>query len=176
MSSFTTADGTTGASNWGDVARHGRIIAHRGAAGLWPENSTLAFTEALGNGYRAFEIDVHGTSDRDLVVIHDLTVDRTSNGSGAVRDLSTADLGRLHLTGTDNEGIPHLDAVLQLFRSHRAVSIVEIKFRSDVPEHDDLCLRLADALTRAEMRAASSVSAFDWRSLARLKRLDLLST
>ena len=173
MSSFTAADGTTdGASNWGDVARHGRIIAHRGAAGLWPENSLVAFTKALGNGYRAFEIDVHGTSDRDLVVIHDLTVDRTSDGSGAVRDLSTADLGRLHLNGTNGESIPHLNDVLQLFRSHRAVIIVEIKFRSDVPEHDDLCKRLADALTRAEMGAATSVSAFDWKSLARLKRLD----
>lgn len=172
MSSSTTTDGTTGAPKWEDVAQRGRIIAHRGAAGLWPENSILAFTEALRNGYRAFELDVQGTSDRDLVVIHDLTVDRTSDGSGAVRDLSTADLGRLHLTGTDGEGIPHLDSVLQLLRSHCAVSIVEIKFRSEVPEHDDLCQRLADALTRADMRAASSVSAFDWRSLARLKRLD----
>ena len=157
---------------WGDVARNTRIVAHRGAAGLWPENSMLAFTKALGAGYCAFEIDVQGTRDKDLVVVHDLTVNRTSNGQGAVRDLSTSSLRQLCLTGTGGEDIPHLDSVLELFRDHGAVSIVEIKFRSDMPEHDDLCQRLADAIARLEMRAATTISAFDWTSLATLKRLD----
>lgn len=131
----------------------------------------LAFRNALAAGYHVFEIDVHGTRDGDLVVIHDLTVDRTSDGRGAVHELLTADLGRMRLHGTDGETIPHLDAILELFREHGATSIVEIKFRSDRPEHDGLCRRLAEALERWDMLRSTTVSAFSWQSLTMLNRL-----
>ncbi|MCL4765678.1 MAG: hypothetical protein KJZ80_05565 [Hyphomicrobiaceae bacterium] len=158
-------------NRWADVAHGACFVAHRGGAELWPENSLLAFRNSLAAGYGVFELDVHGTLDRDLVVMHDLTVDRTSDGAGAIRDLSTADLGRIRLRGTNGEGVPYLDDVLQLFRSHGAASIVEVKFSSDTPEHDDLCRSLIDALERSGMLAATTVSAFDWKSLAKLRRL-----
>ena len=169
--SASRMQGPAAALRWSDVARQACIVAHRGAAGLWPENSLLAFNSALAAGYRVFEIDVQGTRDGDLVVIHDLTVDRTSNGKGSVRELSTEELGSLNLRGTDGETIPHLSTVLALLRRHGAASIVEVKFRPDAPEHHDLCRRLADAIAHSGMLEATTVSAFAWPSLATLKRL-----
>ena len=163
--------GSTVPLRWTDVARQACIVAHRGAAGLWPENSLLAFNRALAAGYRVIEIDVQGTRDGDLVVIHDLTVDRTSDGTGSVRELSTAQLGRLNLRGTDGEPIPHLNTVLALLRRHGAASILEVKFRTDAPEHEDLCRRMADAIAHADMLEATTISAFAWPSLVTLKRL-----
>jgi len=58
------------------------VAAHRGGAQLWPENSLLAFANALGLGVDAVETDVHLTADGEIVVIHDPKLDRTSTGRG----------------------------------------------------------------------------------------------
>ena len=60
------------------------VIAHRGGAAQWPENTLYAFRNAIESGADALEFDVHATSDGKLVVIHDATVDRTTDGSGRV--------------------------------------------------------------------------------------------
>ncbi|MEA2625619.1 MAG: glycerophosphoryl diester phosphodiesterase, partial [Candidatus Binatota bacterium] len=72
-----------------------RIFGHRGAAGVAPENTLASFQRALDDGAEILELDVHATRDGEVVVIHDPTVDRTTDGHGAVRDLTLADLGRL---------------------------------------------------------------------------------
>jgi len=63
-------------------------IAHRGGAGLWPENTLFAFQNAVRIGADALEFDVHATSDGELVVIHDATVDRTTDGAGRVDEMT----------------------------------------------------------------------------------------
>lgn len=70
-------------------------FAHRGGAGRYPENTILAFTKALQLGYTHIETDVHMTRDGHVVCFHDATLDRTTNGSGPVRDRSLAELKRL---------------------------------------------------------------------------------
>ena len=70
-------------------------IAHRGGAGLWPENTLFAFQNAVRIGVDALEFDVHATSDGELVVIHDATVDRTTDGAGRVDEISWAALREL---------------------------------------------------------------------------------
>lgn len=67
-------------------------IAHRGSRLLWPENTLLAFQNVYDLGFRHFETDVHMTKDGEVVVIHDPTVDRTTNGSGFVSDLTLAEI------------------------------------------------------------------------------------
>ena len=64
-----------------------QVIAHRGGKGERPENTMLAFERAQEIGVDALELDVHMTQDEVLIVIHDDTVDRTTDGSGRVRDL-----------------------------------------------------------------------------------------
>ena len=68
------------------------VIAHRGGRALWPENTIIAFDGALHMEVDAFELDVNLTRDEQLVVLHDSTIDRTSDGSGRVLDYSYEEL------------------------------------------------------------------------------------
>src|SRR5919107_2807685 len=70
-------------------------LAHRGASALAPENTIEAFRLAVGAGAGGLELDVHMTRDGQIVVIHDPTVDRTTNGSGAVSEMTFDELRRL---------------------------------------------------------------------------------
>jgi len=70
-------------------------FAHRGGAALWPENTLLAFQQAIATGIDFLETDVHLTRDGELVLCHDPTVDRTTDGHGAIAELTLADLRRL---------------------------------------------------------------------------------
>lgn len=71
------------------------LFAHRGGAKLWPENTLYAFQNALELGVTFWETDLHATRDGTLVLHHDERVDRTTNGSGRIRDLRYAELGEL---------------------------------------------------------------------------------
>src|SRR5205823_5593400 len=71
------------------------IIGHRGAAGLAPENTVLAFRRAYELGVRTLELDVRLTADRMPAVIHDVTVDRTTNGTGRVHELTLPEIQAL---------------------------------------------------------------------------------
>src|SRR5262249_11405748 len=71
--------------------------AHRGGALLWPENSVLAFKNAIALGADFIELDVHLSKDGEVVVIHDPTVDRTTTGRGRVRTYTLAELGTMRL-------------------------------------------------------------------------------
>jgi glycerophosphoryl diester phosphodiesterase len=71
------------------------VIAHRGGRRLWPENTLYAFEHAVDLGVDVLEMDIHSTKDGVLVVMHDNTVDRTTNGSGAVQDFTLAELEEL---------------------------------------------------------------------------------
>jgi glycerophosphoryl diester phosphodiesterase len=109
-----------------------RVAAHRGGALLWPENSLLAFRNAVTLGADYLETDVHLTADDEVVVLHDPTLDRTTTGRGAVRAARLADLAPLRLRGTDGavtaEPIPTLAQVLDVVAAARGVELLlEIK-------------------------------------------------
>jgi glycerophosphoryl diester phosphodiesterase len=76
-----------------------RVIAHRGASGTCPENTLAAFERAAALGADMIELDVQLTRDREVVVIHDRTLERTTDGSGPVAARTLADLGRLDAGG-----------------------------------------------------------------------------
>ena len=65
------------------------IIAHRGASAYAPENTLSAFEKAIQMGALVIETDVHQTKDSVIVIMHDLSVDRTTNGKGLIKDLSS---------------------------------------------------------------------------------------
>jgi glycerophosphoryl diester phosphodiesterase len=77
------------------TARRTLVIAHRGGAALWPENTLYAFTHARDLGVDVLETDVQVTADGVLVCLHDSTLDRTTDGTGAVNRLSLAQLKKL---------------------------------------------------------------------------------
>jgi glycerophosphoryl diester phosphodiesterase len=77
------------------AARRPLVIAHRGGAGVWPENTLHAFERAVGLGADVIETDVRLTADGALVLVHDETVARTTDGAGRVSELTLAELKRL---------------------------------------------------------------------------------
>ncbi|MGJ8672110.1 glycerophosphodiester phosphodiesterase [Rubritalea sp.] len=107
-----------------DVNSHFLTIGHRGCAGLEPENTLRSVRRAVELGCKMVEVDVH-VVDGELVVIHDFSVDRTTNGKGEVEDYTMTDLRELD-AGL-GERIPLLGEVLDLcFMAGVAVNI-EIK-------------------------------------------------
>ena len=95
------------------------ICAHRGASQTHPENTIAAFNEAVRLGAHMIEFDVRMTRDSKLVVIHDESVDRTTNGSGFVRELTLEeikllDVGSWKSNNFEGERIPTLSEVLNI--------------------------------------------------------------
>lgn len=70
-------------------------FAHRGGAKVWPENTLFAFERAIALGYRYIETDVHLSSDGEIVIFHDQTLERTTNGTGPLRALPLESLRSL---------------------------------------------------------------------------------
>jgi glycerophosphoryl diester phosphodiesterase len=100
------------------------VVGHRGAAGVMPENTIPGFEYAIRLGVDAVECDVHLSRDEQLVVMHDRTVERTTNGHGAIRDLSAARLGTLDAGG--GARVPRLAEVLETARG-RVTLLCELK-------------------------------------------------
>ncbi|HEX7005197.1 MAG TPA: glycerophosphodiester phosphodiesterase [Trueperaceae bacterium] len=95
------------------------VFAHQGGDGLWPSNTIYAFERALELGADVLEMDVHSSSDGTLVVIHDDTVDRTTNGSGRVNSLTVEELQALDAgydwsPGRKGETFPYRGLGLQI--------------------------------------------------------------
>src|SRR5690625_4007946 len=110
-----------------------KIFAHRGSSGTHPENTMIAFKEAERVGADGIEIDVHYTKDDQLIVIHDNTVNRTTNGKGRVRDLTLRELLKLdagahfskQFTG---EKIPTFEDVLDWIQGTNLLVNIELKY------------------------------------------------
>lgn len=141
------------------------VIAHRGASGSCPENTILALDRALQDGADALEFDVRVSADGVPVVIHDPTVDRTTNGVGQVRALTVAQLERLD--AGQGEPVPRLDAVMERFAE--AVMLIEIKDPAASTAVLDLVRRHG-----AERRVL--VGSFRWRALRPFARAEIPTT
>ncbi len=113
------------------------IFAHRGASAIAPENTMAAFRSAITEGADGIELDVQRTRDGVIVVCHDETVDRTSNGTGFIRDLTLDELRTLDFSaGIDHqdklwfgssEPIPTLEEVLDLLKPTTLKLNIELK-------------------------------------------------
>jgi glycerophosphoryl diester phosphodiesterase len=100
------------------------IMGHRGAPAYEPENTRRSFARALAMGVAAVELDVQLTKDGRLAVIHDETLDRTTNGRGPVKGFTLAELRQLD--AGRGEPIPSLEEVFDLVQG-KAHLIVELK-------------------------------------------------
>lgn len=106
----------------------GRVIGHRGCKGEEPENTLRGIRNALDLGADGVEVDVHLSKDGKVVVIHDETVDRTTNGKGFVKDIEYKKLARLD--AGKGEKIPLLSEVIDAVRKHDKELVIEIKCRN----------------------------------------------
>lgn len=101
-----------------------QVVGHRGASGTEPENTLGAFKRALELGANALELDVHCTRDGQMIVIHDETVNRTTNGNGNVADMTLQEIKSLRTE--KGEAVPTLEEVLALVAG-KATIFIEIK-------------------------------------------------
>jgi len=151
------------------------LYGHRGARFEAPENTLTGFRHALRQGIRAFEFDVHLSADDRLVVIHDPTVDRTTDGTGAVADMTVADLARLDARSMfpdwrEPASVPTLTEVLDTIAG---AEDMEIEIKTDRP---DRLQRVAElvlaAIRRYDIAARATVTSFDPVALEAVARLD----
>ena len=150
------------------------IFAHRGARRVAPENTLPAFAAALAMGVDGIELDVHRTTDEQLVVIHDFVVDGTTNGSGPVAAMTAAEVARLdagsHFSAAyAGTPVPRLEEVLDLVGDRCRVNI-EIK--SMDPYANDASDLVAALIRQRNLYDQVIVSSFNPITLIKLRHLD----
>lgn len=154
------------------------VIAHRGGGGLAPENSILAFDQAAAmEGVHALELDIHSTRDGQLIVAHDEDVDRMTNGTGLIREMTAAEVRELDAgyDWTDDGGktfpfrgqghyLPTLDEIFERYPNY-TISI-------DIKQHDKETVDLFVALIKKYNIQKSVVAgSFNNKTVARFRAL-----
>ncbi|MFC4023372.1 glycerophosphodiester phosphodiesterase [Oceanobacillus longus] len=115
-----------------------KVYGHRGSMGNYPENTLLGFHEAIRQGVDGLELDVHMTKDGEIVVIHDETLDRTTDGTGFIKDLTLNEIKQYsagskyeYFTKFDAswsaEKVPTLKEVLELLKPYDIELNIELK-------------------------------------------------
>jgi glycerophosphoryl diester phosphodiesterase len=152
------------------------FAAHRGGAALWPENSLLAFGNALALGVDYLELDVHLSRDGEVMVIHDATLERTTTGSGPVRERTAAELGALRLKDRGGavtaEPVPTLDQVVALAAAGKRQMLLEIKAderRQRYPGIEEKVFAVLDRQGYTPLAIVMSFEGETWRRLRQLR-------
>lgn len=146
-----------------------RVLGHRGAAALAPENTFASFALAEWLGADLVELDVRRAQDGELVVIHDATVDRTTDGHGRVADLTGAEIRGLDAGGWFDprfagERVPGFDALCAWAVGRRVRLSVELKQDPSVRD-DALAEAVVAVLRRHGLSGRVLVHSFDPRSI-----------
>lgn len=165
----------------GGVAGPLDVHGHRGAAGLAPENTLAAFREAMALGVDALEMDLHITRDGEVIVIHDETLDRTTDGRGSIADLTLGkikhrDAGRKFSPAFQGERIPTLREVIELVKASGNTRIrldLEVKFgEGHEGKPEDFEERILKVLRQADFVERVNVISFYHPSLLKMRALE----
>ena len=151
-----------------------KIFAHRGASAYAPENTLEAFQLAVSQGAHGVELDVHLCRSGEIVVAHDETVDRVSDGSGRIQDLTLSELKSLHFNKTHPEfpdaRIPTLEEVFQLLVPTGLEINIELK--NSIIDYPDLEKRVVELAAGRFPKARLIFSSFNHYSMLRVKQID----
>lgn len=147
--------------------RRAKVCAHRGASGTHAENTDSAFIEAVRVGADMIEFDVSSTADDRFVVIHDATVDRTTNGSGRVAEMTFDQLRRLE--AGDGQRIPSLEEAVAY--AHHTMLNIHARCRDD-QDADRTAEALAACFRNGLCHGRAFVAASDQTLLQRVRSRD----
>ncbi|MCP3818725.1 glycerophosphodiester phosphodiesterase [Streptomyces sp. A3M-1-3] len=134
-------------------------IGHRGVMGVEPENTLRSFVRAERAGMDVIELDLHLSKDGALVVMHDAEVDRTTDGKGAIADMTLAELRELD--AGQGERVPVFEEVLDAVRSPLQAEIKDVA----------AARALADVMHRRDLTGRVDVSSFHDEAVAEIARL-----
>jgi len=145
------------------------VVAHRGFSGHYPENTLLAFRKAMEAGADMIELDVRQTKDGHLIVIHDATIDRTTDGTGAVAELTLKEIRRfsagVRFSPTyRKEKVPLLEEVFDTV-DRRTGFILELK----VPGCEE---KVVSLILRKKLLARVIGASFHQESVAKLREIN----
>jgi len=166
-----------------DLDARPRVIAHRGFSGIAPENTLIAFQKAIEQQADMVELDVLLSKDGRVVILHDETLDRTTNGTGRIQDHDWEELSKLDAGSWYNEKIsdeidytgeplPLLSEGLDLMKGKILVN-VEIKTEAYSPELEGSIAQKTLALIHERgMGQQVIISSFDARVLGQVRQLD----
>lgn len=149
-----------------------KAVAHRGYSAQAPENTLAAFGLAGEKGYYGCEFDIHPTKDKVWVVNHDNTVDKMTNGSGKISDMTFEEISKLKIDAGNNleaypdEKIPTLEEALDICEKYSLRPVIEVK--SGQPEDMEGLSKILKA--RAFSNGYTLIS-FTWELLAPLREL-----
>ncbi len=149
-----------------------RIIAHRGFSSLFPENTMLAFREALANGATGLECDVQLTADGEIIIFHDEEVYRITGNRGLVKDfswneISRMDAGRHKGEKFRGEGIPRLQDLLELIKNRDIILNIELK--NGIIPYPNLEKKAIEMVEKFSLAHQVIISSFNHPSLLTVK-------
>ena len=150
------------------------VWAHRGASGYLPENTLMAFQEAVDMGADGIELDVQLTKDDEIVVIHDEWIDRTSNGKGWVKDYTLEELRGFNYNKTKPEvehaDIPTMREVFELIKPTNLVINIELK--TGVVFYKELEEKIMALTKEYGMEDRVIYSSFNHATIVKIHQLD----
>ena len=151
------------------------IWAHRGCSMMNPENTLLAFKKAAElDGITGIEFDVQLTKDGEIVVIYDERVDRTTDGTGNVRDYTLAELKKLSITGDDDSyRIPTLREVLELLKPYcmnKGLKL-NIELKNSVVRYESMEQKVIDMVSEYDIESYVVYSSFNHDSIGLVRQL-----
>ena len=151
-----------------------KVWAHRGASGYRPENTLEAFELAIRQGADGIELDVHTSADGELIVMHDETVDRVTDKTGLIKDMTLAQVKELKVsTDVEPNGIyrvPTLVEVLDLMRT--TDMMVNIELKNSICFYPGMEEKILKLVKEMHMEDQLIYSSFNHYSLMQLKQLD----
>ena len=156
------------------VTRTPLLVAHRGVPEQAPENSLSGFQLAMEQGADLLEVDIHLTSDQQLVLMHDSSVDRTTTGSGKVNTMTLEQIKKLHLWGPDDrfskshaqERVPTLAELFELVSDRDVRLVLELKTAEDV-----IPILLCSLISEYQMEDRVNVICFNGALLQKIREL-----
>lgn len=151
-----------------------QVLAHRGASAYAPENTLAAFRLAIEQRADWLELDVQQTRDGQLVVFHDLRMERTTNGTGALRELTLEqvrqlDAGSWYGPGFAGEQVPTFEEVVSLAREQNVRIFPEVKDPRLYPGIEE---RVASVISAYGYEDRTIIQSFDMTSLERLRQVN----
>ena len=150
-----------------------KIIAHRGFSSLYPENTMLAFKKAFEMGVYAIELDVHLSKNKELIIIHDEKIDRTSDGSGFIKDHSLEELQKYSFSynkNFENIKISDIDEYFSYFKDKDIITNIEVK--TNVIEYENIEKLLMGKIYAYGLVDKIIISSFNLNSLKRIREID----
>lgn len=150
------------------------IWAHRGCSYRYPENTLSAFREALQYDITGMELDIQLTKDREIVVIHDETVDRTTDHTGLVNSFTLAELKTFRIRGDENERIPTMREVFELVQDDckRYGIKINIELKNSEIRYEGMEEMILAMTKEYGMQDHVIYSSFNPESCAMLKKMD----